>query len=97
MASWMAGLTWTDVFLEGNSLGYAVGQPQFVYEVERGDVADGGYAMELWYSFQVTDNIQITPAIYWLSRPFGDDTRSVNGDYKSMGVFGGLVQTTFKF
>ena len=97
MASWMVGLTWNDVFLEGNALGYAVGQPQFVYEVERGDVADGGYAMELWYSFQVTDNIQITPAVYWLSRPFGDNTQNVNGDYKSLGVLGGLIQTTFKF
>ena len=46
---------------------------------------------------QVTDNIQITPAIYWLSRPFGDNTQNDNGDYKSLGVFGGLVQTTFKF
>ncbi|ABB36098.1 iron uptake porin [Synechococcus sp. CC9605] len=97
MASWMVGLTWNDVFLEGNALGYAVGQPQFVYDVEDGFVADGGYAMELWYSFQVTDNIQITPAVYWLSRPFGDNTQNVNGDYKSLGVFGGLVQTTFKF
>jgi len=97
MASWMAGLTWNDVFLEGNALGYAVGQPQFVTDVEDGFVADGGYAMELWYSFQVTDNIQVTPAVYWLSRPWGDDTQNVNGDYKSLGVFGGLVQTTFKF
>ena len=97
MASWMAGLTWNDVFLEGNALGYAVGQPQFVYDVEDGFVADGGYAMELWYSFQVTDNIQVTPAVYWLSRPFGDDTQNVKGDYKSLGVFGGLLMTTFKF
>ncbi|QNI83528.1 putative porin [Synechococcus sp. RS9907] len=101
MASWMVGLTWNDVFMEGNALGYAVGQPQFVFDVDNDSnddfVADGGYAMELWYSFQVTDNIQITPAIYWLSRPFGDDTQNVNGDYKSLGVFGGLVQTTFKF
>ena len=101
MASWMVGLTWNDVFLEGNALGYAVGQPQFVFDVDNdsnGDfVADGGYAMELWYSFQVTDNIKITPAVYWLSRPYGDNTQNVNGDYKSLGVFGGLVQTTFKF
>ena len=27
MASWMAGLTWNDVFLEGNSLGHAVVSP----------------------------------------------------------------------
>ena len=101
MASWMVGLTWNDVFMEGNALGYAVGQPQFVFEVEDDSnddfVADGNYAMELWYSFQVTDNIQITPAVYWLSRPKGDSTVDAAGDYTSSGVLGGLVQTTFKF
>ena len=101
MASWMVGLTWNDVFVEGNALGYAVGQPQFVFDVEDDSnddfVADGGYAMELWYSFQVTDNIQITPAVYWLSRPAGDNTRDADGDYTSAGVLGALVQTNFKF
>ena len=101
MASWMVGLTWNDVFMEGNALGYAVGQPQFVFEVDNDSnddfVADGGYAMELWYSFQVTDNIQITPAVYWLSRPEGDNTRDDDGDYTNFGVLGGLIQTTFKF
>ena len=100
MASWMVGLTWNDAFTEGNALGYAIGQPQFVTEVDREGsdfVADGGYAMELWYSFQATDNIQITPALYWLSRPAGDDTVDANGDYTSAGVLGGLIQTTFKF
>ena len=102
MASWMVGLTWNDVFMEGNALGYAVGQPQFVFEVDNDSnddfVADGNYAMELWYSFQVTDNIQITPAVYWLSRPNGDSTRAADGGYDaSFGVLGGLVQTTFKF
>ena len=47
MASWMVGLTWNDVLLEGNALGYAVGQPQFVYEVEDGFVADGKRALAL--------------------------------------------------
>ena len=99
--SWMVGLTWNDVFLMKNALGFAVGQPQFTFVVDNDDdddfVADGGYAMELWYKFQVTDNISVTPAVYWLSRPWGDDTQNYNGDYKSLGVFGGLVQTVFKF
>ena len=30
-------------------------------------VADGQYAFELYYKFQVTDNISITPAIFWAS------------------------------
>ena len=102
MASWMVGLTWEDAFQEGNALGYAVGQPQFVTEVDNGDgnsdfVADAGYAMELWYAFQVTDNIQITPSVYWLSRPAGENTVDADGDYTNAGVWGGLIQTTFKF
>ena len=49
--------------------------------------------MELWYQFQVTDNIAITPGVFWLSRPWGQYTP----DNKSVGVLGGLVQTVFKF
>ena len=40
-------------------------------------VADGNYAWEWWYQFQVTDNISVTPAIYYLSRPYGDLTMVV--------------------
>ena len=91
--SWMVGLQWSDVFLEGNDLGFAVGQPQMVVATENGTPDDGNYAFELWYQFQVTDNIAITPGVFWLSRPLGDYTPS--GD--SVGIFGGLVQTVFKF
>ena len=102
MASWMVGFTWNDAFMDGNALGYAVGQPQFVYEVEDDTnddfVADGNYAMELWYKFQVTDNISVTPSVYWLSRPNGNSTAmDSDGDYETFGVLGGLVQTVFKF
>jgi hypothetical protein len=97
MASWMVGLTWNDVFQKKNALGAAIGQPRFVTKVDRkGEsdfVADGNYAMELWYKFQVTNKIAVTPAIYWLSRPYGFETP----DDKSVGVFGGVVQTVFKF
>ena len=70
------GLQWADAFLKGNTLGMAVGQPTFVTAVdyridfsESDFVADGNYAWEFWYQFQVTDNISVTPAIYYLSRP----------------------------
>ena len=49
--------------------------------------------MELWYNYQATDNISITPAIYWISRPYGYATP----DGSSLGVIGGVIQTTFKF
>ena len=54
---------------------------------------DGNFAFEWWYKFQVSNNISITPAIFYLSRP--------NGQYTANGLtnnaFGGLVQTQFKF
>ena len=54
---------------------------------------DGNYAFELWYKFQVSNNINITPAIFYLSRPLGQYT--ANGETNN--AFGGLVQTQFKF
>jgi hypothetical protein len=92
-SSWMVGLQWNDVFLEGNSLGGAIGQGQFVSSQNKGTPDDGNYVMELWYNYQATDNISITPAIYWLSRPLGDQTPHGN----TIGVLGGVIQTTFKF
>ena len=92
-SSWMVGLQWDDVFVEGNSLGGAIGQGQFVSSQNKGTPDDGNYVMELWYNYQATDNISITPAIYWLSRPLGDHTPHRN----TYGVLGGVIQTTFKF
>ena len=91
-SSWMIGLQWSDVFYEGNSLGSAIGQGQFVTSQNKGTPDDGNYVMELWYNYQITDNISITPAIYWLSRPLGDETP--HGD--SLGILGGVIQTTFR-
>ena len=58
-------------------------------------------ALELWYKFQVTDNIAITPAVFYLSRPFGERTGDgpefggIGTD--DFGTLGYLVKTTFKF
>jgi hypothetical protein len=35
---------------------------------------DGGVVLEAWYKWQVTDNIAITPGLFWLSRPLGQLT-----------------------
>ena len=101
--SWYVGLQWADAFVEGNTLGMAVGQPTFVTSVDwksdySGDkyVGDGNYAWEWWYQYQVTDNITVTPAIYYLSRPLGATTDATDRT-NSFSNFGGLVKTTFKF
>jgi hypothetical protein len=112
--SWYVGLQWADAFLKGNSMGMAVGQPTFVTSADFSSsfsdskyIGDGNYAWEFWYQFQVTDNISVTPAIYYLSRPFGQATDI--GGFTADGVlentdrsntfsnFGGLIKTTFKF
>jgi len=111
--SWYVGLQWADAFMKGNTLGMAVGQPTFVTGIDYRDaaedagfsdfVADGNYAWDWWYQFQVTDNISVTPAIYYLSRPYGDVTDGrgdvVGGDRSNdtFNNFGGLLKTTFKF
>ncbi|AKN60563.1 porin [Synechococcus sp. WH 8020] len=99
--SWLAGLKWEDVFLKGNDLGFAVGQPNFATALKGGDTPyDGNYVFELWYNFQVTDNISISPAIFYLSRPEGQDTASFvdgSGYDGQFNIFGGVIQTTFKF
>ena len=100
--SWFTGLKWDDAFMKGNALGFAVGQPTFATALEGGDTPfDGNYVFELYYNFQVTDNIAITPALFYLSRPMGQNTQNLvkngSGYDGQFNVFGGLVQTTFKF
>jgi len=100
--SWYVGLQWSDVFWKGNAFGMAVGQPTFITSVQNSipdspntrTPNDGNYAWEWWYKFQVTDNISVTPAIYYLSAPLGQLQKD---DNKSLNNFGGLVKTTFRF
>ena len=101
--SWYVGLQWADAFIKGNALGMAVGQPTFV--TSNGNNAfspqDGNYAWEWWYKFQVTDNISVTPAIYYLSNPLGQGgfiaNQTSGGSGAALTNFGGIIKTTFKF
>jgi len=117
--SWFVGLQWADVFLRGNAFGMAFGQPTFAKSLTVGANSinpntkdpytrysnDGNYAWEWWYKFQVSDNISITPAVFYLSRPLGALTNEYVGDTSikelnrgsTFSNFGALVQTTFKF
>ncbi|MBE9152815.1 iron uptake porin [Cyanobium sp. LEGE 06113] len=96
--SWMVGLTWDDMFIKGNSLGMALGSVGVVDGGKCGTVGtcsnslwvDGGdgndnLAYELWYNWQVTDNIAVTPAFFYIENTGTDDT------------FGGMLKTTFSF
>lgn len=92
--SWMVGLQWDDAFVKGNAFGMAVGQPIFATALADGQTPqDGNVAWEWWYKWQVTDTISVTPALFYLSRPLGQDTTPGN----TIRQLGGLVKTTFRF
>lgn len=102
-SSWFVGLKWDDVFEIGNDIGFAFGQPNRATNLH-GDYQpyDGNYLLELYASFQVTDNIMVTPSLFWLSRPLGQDTHNFTNDQdpskgSTFGIFGGLIQSTFRF
>jgi hypothetical protein len=90
----MVGLEWGDVVWKGNTLGMAFGQPIFATTLQGNDSPyDGNVAWEWWYKIQVTDNISVTPALFYLSRPLGQETPSG----ESFRQLGGLIKTSFQF
>jgi len=97
--SWQLALQWKDAFTKGNSAGMAVGQPNFVTSLRNGATAqDGNYVWEWWYKFQVTDNISVSPALFYLSNPSSAGTTTAGGEASTgANVFGGLVMAQFKF
>ena len=46
------------------------------------------FAWEIWYKFQVTDNVSVTPAYFYVDNPSGIGSNSVAG---------GVLKTTFTF
>lgn len=81
--SWMVGLQWADAIIKGNAFGIGLGESNT-------DVNQFG--LEVWYKFQVTDNISITPAIFWIENGgFDYSTGSVDDSV------GAVLKTTFKF
>ncbi|MFQ6538154.1 MULTISPECIES: iron uptake porin [Aphanothece] len=82
--SWMVGFQWDDAFVKGNAAGFAFGMPPFTDQSED----DEAWLYEIFYKFQVTDNISITPSLF-----YGSNVASNGGD----DAWGGVIQTTFKF
>ncbi|MEB3104197.1 MAG: iron uptake porin, partial [Cyanobacteriota bacterium] len=96
--SWTVGLQWKDAFIKGNSAGMAVGQPSYVTSTRNGATPfDGNYAWEWWYKFQVSDNISITPMLFYLSNPSSAGVRNTATTVTGANVFGGILAAQFKF
>jgi len=95
-STWEVALQWNDAFVKGNALGMAYGDTAIAgafthsFVGNNGQVNTSNYqpstAYELFYKFQVTDNISVTPAFFW-----------INGQGSNADQTGGLIKTTFKF
>jgi hypothetical protein len=81
--SWMVGLQWSDVFAQGNSAGIAYGQPG-----NSENISGDAQMLEIFYKYRVSDNISITPALFYVSN---------NQRFQNESQWGGVVQTTFRF
>jgi Carbohydrate-selective porin, OprB family/S-layer homology domain len=92
--SWAAMFQWDDAFAKGNAAGFAFGQGAMATSMRNGTTPnDSNYAFEWFYRFRVSDNISITPAIFYLSNPNGQQATGAN----TFNNTGFLVQTQFKF
>ena len=81
--SWFVGLQWSDVFAQGNTAGVAVGQPG-----NSDNISDDATMLEIFYKYQVSDNISITPALFYVSN---------NQRFQNESSWGSVVQTKFTF
>jgi hypothetical protein len=84
--TWFAGLQWADVFAKGNAAGFAIGAPGNAASLTESQKA---IMWETFYRYKVSDNISITPSIFYVSNNQGLKNASNN--------YGGVIQTTFRF
>jgi hypothetical protein len=98
-ASWFAGFQWDNAFIKGNAAGIAFGQPSFSNTPAQSDP----WLVEWFYRFQVSDNISITPTLFYgsgISTTRSSSSGGGSGNAATGSTFaglGGVIQTTFKF
>ena len=82
--TWMAGLQWSDVFAKGNAAGFSIGAPGNAPTLSKDAIM-----WETFYRYKVSDNISITPSVFYVSNNQGLKNASSN--------YGGVIQTSFRF
>jgi hypothetical protein len=91
--SWMIGLQWDDAFVKGNAAGIAFGQPAN----SAGANGSSPWLVEWFYKYQVSDNISITPALFYASGYSSQTGNSSSEGAYGFNGLGGVIQTTFRF
>jgi Carbohydrate-selective porin, OprB family/S-layer homology domain len=91
--TWMAGVGYRDLWMEGSLLAAAVGQPFIndLPETPGSDAPNDAVQMnyELFYWIPVSDNISITPVLMVIT--------DANNNSANSPIVQGLVRTTFSF
>ncbi|NJK35438.1 MAG: iron uptake porin [Oscillatoriales cyanobacterium SM2_2_1] len=90
--SWMAALSFKDLFSRSDLAGIIFGQPLYRSSVS-GNATSAGestpYHLEFFYNYRLSRNISITPAVFFVFNP---NSLSVNGTATV-----GVLRTTFTF
>lgn len=93
---WSYGLNLAirDVGSRGSTLGFVFGVPPVARRVQLGGGATVSnsatpYHAEVFYKFNINDNIDVTPGFFAVFRPDGDINRNT--------VYVGTIRTTFRF
>ena len=89
--SWMVGFQWDNAFVKTNAAGIAFGQPSYT----TGANQSNPWLIEWFYRIQATDNISITPTLFYGSGIANGTANSATGS--AFSGLGGVIQTTFKF
>jgi hypothetical protein len=91
--TWIAGLSFNDLFSEGSMGSILFGQPINRSSASGlatlGAVNSTPYHLELFYRYRLSKNISITPGIFWVFNPEGVSTNST--------ATVGVIRTTFSF
>ncbi len=92
--SYGLGLAIRDVGTPGSTLGFVFGVPPVARRVQLGGGATVSnsatpYHAEVFYKFNINDNIDVTPGFFAVFRPDGDINRNT--------VYVGSIRTTFRF
>ena len=88
-AGWMVGLGWSDLWVDGNKAGIALGSRVSAQSIVGGgdDPADDNTVWEAYYTFKINDGVSVTPAVFG-----GEDTS--DGDEE---ISGAVLLTEFRF
>lgn len=92
--SWTTGLAFTDVGREGSVLGVLVGMEPHLTSISsninQGQTdEDPSLTFNLFYRYALSNNINITPGIMWITNP--------NFDANNSDLFIGVIRTIFTF